>query len=65
VLAEPRILGNGLVQKPDIVAHRGGTVIVADTQVVSGATPLEIASERKRAKYNNKTFRILPEKVQS
>jgi hypothetical protein len=39
----------------EIVAHRDGTVIVADTQVVSGVTPLEIASERKRAKYDSKT----------
>ncbi|KAG7196446.1 hypothetical protein KM043_000117, partial [Ampulex compressa] len=51
VMVEPRIqTGEGL-RKPDLVAHRDRQVEVIDAQIVSGATSLDDAHERKRRYY--------------
>lgn len=50
---EPRFRTSQGVRKPDIVATREGHVCVLDAQVVSGATTLDGAHERKCAYYGD------------
>jgi len=40
-------------RKPDLVCSKGGEVHVVDAQIVSGATSLDDAHERKRSYYGN------------
>lgn len=53
VVREPHVNTNVGLRKPDLVCSRQGRVVVLDTQVVTGARPLDRSHREKVGKYMN------------
>jgi hypothetical protein len=54
---EPRIHTTAGLKKPDIILHKDNQAFIVDAQVVTDATPLDVAHSNKIAHYDNDQIR--------